>query len=260
MISLKRSFLVCLVFVVCQFVISCAWTGNEVSTTSTPGMTTGTLATATLTNTAQPTIPVITPTVTPPPLPPVKMQCVDNEQESHSLDLKGVVVLRKRAHQLDFQPGFYLMNPNSKHIFYTDNLGLVTKISPDGKYIAYSTPTAEKIYMRIMDNNGKLLEEFHPYYEGLIEAYFSWQNEKQLRIVTTNMTEAYVSIVNPFTQERTLLKTDFEGAYRPADPFKDKVANWKFDRKATDIGYVYGANVLYDPTLTRVLYPKMVEM
>jgi len=256
MISIKRSFLVSLVFLVCQFVISCARPGNEVGMTSTPGMITGAMPTTTVQNTAQPTIPVITPTLTPTPLPQVKTQCVDNAQASQPLDLPGVLALEKKNHQSDYHPGFYLMNADSHHIFYTDNLSIVEKISPDGKYIAYDTPTAEKIYMRIMDSNGKLLEEFHPYYEGLIENHFNWQNEKQLRIVTNNLDQVYPWVVDPFTQERTLLKTDWEGAYRPAKPHPDLVANWKFDLKSTELGYVYGANILYDPTLTRVLYPK----
>jgi Tol biopolymer transport system component len=256
MISIKKSFLICLVFTVCQFVISCAQTGNEVGMTSTPMISTDAVPTATVGNTPQPTVPVITPTISPTPLPPVKTQCVDTAQESQSLDLKGVVALEKKGHELDFQPGFYLMNPKSKHIFYTDNLGIVTKVSPDGKYIAYSTPIAEKIYIRVLDNNGKLLEEFHPYYDGLIEDYFNWQNEKQLRIVTSDLNQVYAREVDPFTQEGALLKTDWEGAYRPADPSPDLVADWKFDRENTEIGYVYGANILYDPTLTRLLYPK----
>jgi hypothetical protein len=186
----------------------------------------------------------------------MKTQCVDNAQKSQSLDLPGVIAIEKKNHQLDYHPGFSLMNADSHHIFYTDNLGVVTKISPDEKYIAYSTPIAEKIYIRVLDNNGKLVEEFHPYYDGLIEDYFSWQNEKQLRIVTSNLNQVYARLVDPFTQEGTLLKTDWEGAYRPANSYPDLVADWKFDRENTEIGNVYGANVHYDPTLSHILYPK----
>lgn len=206
----------------------------------------------------QPTATVVTATPSPTPLPQVKTQCATSNQESSPSDLEGVIVLAKTGHQLNFSPGFYLMNAGSQHIFYTDNLSIVEKIAPDGKHLAYTydTPAGIKAFMRVLDSNGKLLTEFEPYYDRLWAHYFSWQNEQQLRIVTTNFNDAYVHLVNPFAQELTLLKTDWEGAYRPAEPFRDPVADWKFDRKATEISYVYGANILYDPTLTRVVFPK----
>jgi hypothetical protein len=221
-------------------------------------MSTDAAATVTATRPAQPTAMVITPTLSPTPLPQVKMQCADNVQENQPLDLEGVVVLAKTAHQLDFSPGFYLMNPDPQHIFYTDDLSIVEMVAADGKHLVYNyqTPSGEKEYIRVMDSSGKLLAEFNPHYEGLWASYFSWQNERELRIVTKNLSQVYVRLVDPFTQEVTLLKTDWERAYHPDDPFKDSVANWKFDRDATDRGYVYGANVLYDPTLTRVVFPK----
>jgi WD40 repeat protein len=215
-------------------------------------------ATFTAVNTPQPTATVVTATPSPTPLPQVKTQCAASDQESPPLELGGVIVLAKTGHQLDFSPGFYLMNADTQHIFYTDNLSIVERVAPDGKHLVYNydTPSGVKEYMRVMDSNGKLIAEFEPYYDLLWASYFSWQNEQQIRIVTKNLNEVYVQLVNPFTQELTLLKTDWEEAYRPADPFKDPVANWKFDRLATDRDYVYGANILYDPTLTRVIFPK----
>jgi len=216
-------------------------------------------ATVTAVSTLQPTDTVVTATPSPTPLPQVKTQCTDNAQESQALDLEGVVVLEKTKKfvpELDLPPGFYLMNADSHYIFHTDNLGNIIKIAPDGKNLVYNKPFGEGGALRVMDVNGKLLTEFDPYYKGLWGLHFSWQNEEQLRIVTSNLNQVYPWIVNPFTEEHTLLKTDWEGAYRPADPIKDKVANWKFDRDSTELFYVYGANVLYDPILSRVLFPK----
>lgn len=214
--------------------------------------------TVTAANTLQPTATVVAETPSPASLPQVKTQCTDDTQESQPLDLEGVIVLAKTGYQLDFSPGFYMMNADSQNIFYTNDLSIVEIVSPDGKHLVYNydTPSGEKEYIGVIDSNGKLLTEFTPYYDLLWAAYFSWQNERELRIVTNNLNQVYVHVVDPFTQELTLLKTDWEETYRPDDPFNDSVATWKFDRDATSRYYVYGANILYDPTLTRVLFPK----
>ena len=252
---MKKTLQIKLSFVFLVFLIACTPVTPPVSIAMSEAEPAATL---TAVSTPQPTATVITPTLSPTPLPQVKTQCVASDQESPPLDLEGVIVLSKTGHQLDFSPGFYLMNADSQHIFYTDNLSIVEMVAPDGKHLAYTydTPSGIKAFMRVLDSNGKLLTEFEPYYDRIWAHYFSWQNEQQLRIVTTNFNDVYVHVVNPFTQELTLLKTDWGEAYRPDEPFRDPVADWKFDRKATDISYVYGANILYDPTLTRVLFPK----
>ena len=216
-------------------------------------------ATVTVVNTPQPTATIVTPTPSALPLPQVKTQCTDNAEKSQALDLEGVVVLektKKLVPELDLPPGFYLMDADSHYIFHTDNLGNIIEIAPDGKHLVYDKPFGEGGELRVKDSQGNLLTEFKPYYDGLWGRYFSWQNDQQLRIVTSKLHQSYVYVVNPLTQEHILLKTDWEEAYRPADPIKDKVANWKFDRYSTELFYVYGANMLYDPTLTRVLFPK----
>lgn len=258
MILINKRLLFCFAVVLSHLVASCSPIGNEGSTPVVTALSTDAIATETAVSTPQPTATVITPTLSPTPLPQVKTQCAASEQESPSLDLEGVIVLSKTAHQLDFSPGFYLMNADSQHIFHTDNLSIVEMVAPDGKYLAYTydTPSGIKKFIRVLDSNGKLVTEFEPYYDRIWAHYFSWQNEQQLRIVTTNFNDVYVHVINPFTQELTLPKTDWEGAYRPDEPFRDPVADWKFDRKATEISYVYGANILYDPTLTRVVFPK----
>jgi hypothetical protein len=189
----------------------------------------------------------------------MKTQCADSVHESQSLDLPGVIVLEKKYHGFeDYSPGFQLMNADSLYIFYTDNLGIVKKVSPDGKHIVYSRPIGDiDGGLRLMDSNGKLLVEFQDHFDHKWAYDFSWQNEQQLRMVTSDLKhQVYVWMFSPITQEQTELKTDWAGAYYPATPHPDQVANWKFDRKSIESGYVYGANVLYDPTLTRVAYPK----
>ena len=63
-------------------------------------------------------------------------------------------------------------------------------------------------------------------------------------------------ILNPFTQEYAPLRTDWYGVYAPKNTAENKLVHWKFDNHATEFGYIHGANIFYDPSLTRVLYPK----
>jgi Tol biopolymer transport system component len=63
-------------------------------------------------------------------------------------------------------------------------------------------------------------------------------------------------LLNPFTQESASLRTNWDGMYVPKNPSGDKLVDWQFDQHATSISTVYGANILYDPSLTRALFPK----
>lgn len=198
----------------------------------------------------------------PPPIvmPKVKTQCIDSQQENVALDLEGIIVLEKTAHQLNSPLGFDLFDANTKRIIGTNDKGIVTIVSPNKKYVAYTYDTWDSHFIQIMDSDGKIVADFADftaYSNGVFEAYFNWQSTRQIRIIEENGGfNIYPYLFNPFTQERTSLETDWNGYYQPDIPDPSKVADWKFDSKATSLGYVYGANILYDPTLTRVLYPQ----
>jgi Tol biopolymer transport system component len=109
----------------------------------------------------------------------------------------------------------------------------------------------------VLDSNGKIISDFPPYINGRAQSFFNWQNAEQLRMIQQDEdSKVTIQLLNPFNQEHSILRTNWSGVYAPENPFYDKLVQWKFDQKITDISYVYGANILFDPTLTRVLYPK----
>jgi len=201
----------------------------------------------------------VTVTPSPIPLPPVKAQCVADSKSFQNLKLNGVIALNKVSHQLNSPPGFYLLDASTKRVVRTDDSALSALISPDRIHIAYTYEKADAEYIRIVDSNLTVVADFAnfpAYADGLWENYFNWQNNDQIRIVTEDTDKIDQYLINPFSQARTEIKTDWGGIFHPADPYNDKVANWKFDQRATSIGFVYDANILYDPALTRVVFPK----
>ncbi|PWB76596.1 MAG: hypothetical protein C3F07_03500 [Anaerolineales bacterium] len=214
---------------------------------------------------------MVTSTPSPEPLPTVKAQCVNDISESQKLDLQGVLVLNRPYKQVDFQAmdesgqyqafdyGFYFFNLNNKQIIKSISDGLLEQVSPDGKYLAYIhyDSSGDKMFLGILDNNGKAVNDFSLFIDGGWQDYYNWQNSELIRIVATRGAVKVSSrFLDPFTKSHSLLKTDWNDTYNPANPYVDNVADWKFDRRATKTFNVYGANILYDPTLTRVVYPK----
>jgi hypothetical protein len=192
-------------------------------------------------------------------LPFVATHCVANSKSFQDFDLNGFIAVKKISHQLNSPSGFFLMDANTKGIARTNDNALIARISPDRIHIAYTYDKADAEYIRIADSALTVVADFADfpaYGDGLWEDYFNWQNTDQIRIVTANLNNVYQYLINPFTQERIALKTNWEKVFRPADPYHDKVADWKFDKNATSFGDVYGANILYDPTLTLVIFPK----
>ena len=112
-------------------------------------------------------------------------------------------------------------------------------------------------FLKVLDSNGNTINDFELRFDERSVDYFNWQNPEQLRILHEgNGNKLSVQLLNPFTQEYAPLRIDWDGVYAPKNPFQDKLVQWKFDEHATDASYVYGANILYDPNLTRVLYLK----
>ncbi len=204
--------------------------------------------------------PIPVPTGTKPiptPLPPIKTQCVGNSRETQKLDLSGVVILNKPARIDGSEFGFFLLNLKNGNTIRDVHEGLWTQVSPDRKYVAYEYIKGDMGFLSMLNSNGRTITDSEFRFDGLIMDYFNWQNPEQLRILHEGMgNKLSAQLLNPFTRERAPLRTDWNGAYAPENPYQDKLVQWEFDLPATKVSSVYGANILYDPSLTRVLYPK----
>lgn len=228
--------------------------------------TTTSVVTAESTDT--PTVmPEITPTFlptetkpAPTSLPSVKTQCVGNSIDAQKLDLSGVLAFEEKRRPLDISAlGFFLLDVKTRNVIKTVEEGIFTQISPNRKHIVYryEAPDSKYYYLRVLDSSGKTVSDFAFQIDGSVQSFFNWQNATQLRMLQQDKDwKLLVQLLNPFTQEHTVLRANWNGVYTPANPFSDELVQWKFDERVTEIFYVYGANILYDPSLTRVLYPK----
>ena len=261
-------FVVCIVL---SFVSSCAVSSGSIAT-DIPAISDSGFITSSPANTPihTPTPEkTLTPTPSAEPLPAVQIQCV-NDVGGSRLDLQGVIVLKRPDPKIDFQAadetgqwpdlhiGFYFFDPSNKQIIKSINNGLMEQVSPDGKYLAYVhyDASGDKKFLGLLDNNGKTVNDFSLFHDGGWQDYFNWQNLERIRILAkARGNELEVWLLDPITKDYVSLRTDWVDVYKPENPLlQDQLINWKFDEKSKY--NPYGANILYDPTLTRVVYPK----
>lgn len=208
-------------------------------------------------------------TLTPIPLPmktksastslaTIKTQCVGNSNEIPKIDLEGVVALSKATKLDDAEFGFFLLNLKNRTAIRDIDDGMFMQVSPDRNYLVYKYLKGDTGFLGVLNSNGKTITDFEFRFDGQrIVSYFNWQNSEQLRILHEGMENKLLAqLFNPFTQEYAPLRTEWNGVYASKNPYQDKLVEWKFDLHATSAFYVYGANIFYDPSLTRVLYPK----
>lgn len=214
--------------------------------------------------------PEIIPTPTAELLPPVKTQCVNDISDSQRLDLQGVIVLKQPEAKVDFQAadetgqwpdlrvGFFFFDISRRQIIQSINDGRMEQVSPDGKYLAYvhDDASGDKEFLGILDGRGNVINDFSLYLNGSWQDYYNWQNSERIRILAeAREHKLKVLLLNPMTKDYVTLRTDWIDMYKPENPLlQDQLVKWKFDERSKY--NPYGANILYDPTLTRVVYPK----
>lgn len=258
-------FIICIVLL---FISSCAVNSGSIAT-GTPAASNDGLITSSPVNTPVPTPTSETmPAPTAEPLPAVKIQCA-NDASGSRLDLQDVIVLKRPDAKIDFQAadesgqwpdlhvGFFFFDISRRQIIQSINDGRMEQVSPDGIFLAYVyyDASGDEKFLGILDANGKVVADFLLFIDGSWQSYYNWQNSEKIRLVAAYNT-VETRLLDPITKLHSPLKNDWDDAYSPANPYQDKVADWKFDRMATKTFDVYGANILYDPTLTRVVYPK----
>lgn len=209
----------------------------------------------------------VIPTSTPPPTPiPVIQECVSISPKPSSDLTKGVLVLRgeKTTGYVDGQAidnviG-YLFDLESKSYRYISPPGKLARlddVSPDRTKILYSyiQQGDDATYrMVIADFMGNTLADFKEInqLEGQQLDYYFWLNNQALRTGGKDYMNGRVmlGILNPFTNEYKILKNDWENYYGKEG------ADWFVDTEAVQLGIYNGANIIYNSTLTRVIYPQ----
>lgn len=212
-------------------------------------------------------IPTSPPTLQPSETPVLSQEiseaCVQLDLDNKSqIPLKGVPVFTNLSS--DLVESIYLKDLEHLNTKLITNVGPLKNfwgISPDRKYLLYEydTLSSEECYLAITDASGQTLKEFDNRFpnDPYSADYYNWQNDENIRVVRSFTSQEsfkiFPKIYNPFTGDYWALKTDF----------RDYVAeelDWGLDWIAHSTGFFEGTNLVYDPSLTRVLYPKKGEI
>lgn len=216
---------------------------------------------------------VFTPTHTPVPtlLPTptltqeISQACVDLDINNETgLALNGVAVFDSFSQELvttldlqdlEIATTNTIVDPNSLVNFWG--------VSPNRKYLLYEyqRPAGDDTDYRLVvaDARGQIIKEFSTQFPGdpYIANYYNWQNNENIRVVLfSESQEAFrmsPRIYNPFTGDYKELRTDFADYVARDIP-------WRLDWIALSTLHLEGANIVYDQTLTRVLYPRGDEI
>lgn len=212
--------------------------------------------------------PVITPSRTniPVPMPSattnisqkVFQTCVTvNKTDNKEIALKGVAVFNNLSP--DLTETIYFRNLEKSSIKTLSSSGQLIQfwgVSPDRNKLLYeydsSTNTEHRL--AITDASGKTILDFDNEYQQERWDYFNWFDNQRIRVVKTANNKVFPRIYDPFTNDYRILRTEWQDAY------KGKDLDWGLDWNAVSAMYFDGANIVYDPSLTLVVYPKIGEL
>jgi hypothetical protein len=198
-----------------------------------------------------------------PPETRTKSQCLDvTSTPIHEIGSSGVLVLENRAF-LDeghYKPGTFHLDMQSgqvTEITLTSENQVGHVISPNRELVAYelvtynSTSKIVKDELVVADAKGQPLSVV-PWEEGWIEMP-AWLDNERLVINASGLEEsaddkpATLLVLNPFSGERQILKPDFPRILNVHATLSAILPFWD--------GW---SGVIYDPTLTRAIYPRFI--
>lgn len=184
------------------------------------------------------------PNITPTPSTNMQYKCLEilNRLPSNN-NLEGSIVLNS-----DYNLDAYIWNFATQNIYRFprdegDRL-FGFNVSPDSKYIAYihSYIKTQEYKIVITTSEGIIIWASQPK-ESLY--LFNWFNNEYLIILDAPSNETrFLYLLNPFTNERIELPLDYPDSALFLDEWYPR---WSYSN---------GGLPVYDPTLTRVIYPK----
>ncbi len=231
-------------------------------TTSTPVLTNTPLLTST---------PVFTvlPTSTVTPILPTKIpghllhECVSLADEAIPLP-QGVLVLEDRdSSNSQTTYRYFLYDPSSSmdSLSGPGPIRDVIGVSPRKGKLLYEYYYQDYTHLAITDFTGRIEKDIPSVFNGSYGAYYNWVNENMIRAVTTDFQNFSIVPVGYTLDDANYktLKTDWQDLYvnKIKDPFE---LDWGIDHFAIETLFYDGANIVYDPTITRVVYPKQGEI
>jgi hypothetical protein len=181
----------------------------------------------------------------------ISQECIEIESNPRE-NSEGILVFQKEygAHLtfVDTQTGNHKIVPDDPNMQVRR-----AYISPDGKWLIYQVDWGEESGETkfILTNADGIQQKEMPFNGDWISSDIFWLNNTSLRVAEWNIPVEAINIFSfdPFTETKTALQSDFPN-------MASKGINWGIDRPALEMGLFKGTNIIYDPTLARVLYPK----
>lgn len=128
-------------------------------------------------------------------------------------------------------------------------------VSPGRQHLlyVYDSGTDDENRLAVTDYAGKVISDFDN--RVLPESwwdYYQWQTNDTLRVVVLDLgnRRTLPRLYNITTEDYMPLKTDWPYVY------KGENLDWGLDGEAIRFSSSDGANIVYDPAITRVVYPK----
>jgi len=186
------------------------------------------------------------------PIPEISTDCVDITPVSED-GLGGTLVFQKGlGDQLIFVEN---RTRNQKYVPADPSMKVwQAYVSPDGKWLIYELdwgdPNGETKFVLTKADGLTQKEIPNDGYWGASSIF--WLNNSNLRVTETDNGVTYIDnfAYNPFTGKESALRSELP------DVTYHKNIDWHIDQQAYELGVLTGTNLIYDPTLTRVLYPK----
>lgn len=149
------------------------------------------------------------------------------------------------------------LSPNIKELTGPGPIRNIVGVSPDRKKLLYEYDYKDYTRLAITDSSGKVINDFAAFFDGDYADYYSWLNNQTLRVVTIDIYDNEVKPISYFLEKRSYKSLSEKLLDFHANQIKDNFyLDWGIDTRAIQSLNFGGANIIYDPTLLRVAYPK----
>jgi hypothetical protein len=171
-------------------------------------------------------------------------QCIKmNSELPQEIVPKGVLVVNTLGH------GISLISFKSQSQRERAGTFIAVGTSPDGKWLVYNT-NVDKQFRLVFEpiNGGKTIQIPKDLNWSLVKE-IRWLDQQRIWFpeISTIQPATSVVVLDPFTNQRTLLKTDYPG-----------VMHYNFG--SDPLGYHFGySSSVYDPSLNYVIYPQFEQ-
>jgi hypothetical protein len=164
-------------------------------------------------------------------------------------DYEGVLVFQKqRGDRLVFMES---QTGNPKIVPQSNGKVWGAYVSPNRNWLIYEVDPDDNSeeHLFVLANSDGVQQIELLFGDWNVSSIF-WLNDNVLRVTEPDNAVTYINnfALNPFTGTKTALLSDFP-------KYAGRGADWGIDRNANELGIRKGINIIYDPTLTKAVYP-----